>query len=137
MAQVNALDPRFRRGVLALGVLLTLLGAAGTLALSAVLFFLFQAIVEGGQGFWSSLALFHLLWLVFTLSLFASGVTLIAAAVQGRRRDLVSGPWLYLLGASLAVIGLYLLLYQPAWYAWLALVLGLVVIWAEWALEIT
>lgn len=126
-----------RRFVIALGALLTVLGVAGTLGLSAILFFLFQSIVEGGQGVWTSLALFHALWLVFALSLFATGVNLIVAGVQRRRRDLVPGPWLYLLGASLAVIGLYLLLYQPAWYAWLALLAGLVVVWAEWALEVT
>lgn len=122
--------------VISLGIVLAILGAAGTLVISTMLAFLLPAVFDGGLGFLSHQALFQVMWAVVFLSLFVTGVSLISSGSQGRRHDLVPGLTLYFLGAALLVNGLLLLSSGHLVYAILACVIGTAVVMLEWQTEV-
>jgi hypothetical protein len=75
-------------------------------------------------------------WLVFAAALLVAGVSLVGGALRGVRSNLVRGPTLYILGASLGVIGLFLFFAREPASAVLALVAGLVLIVVEYRSEL-
>lgn len=105
--------------------------------LSKILPGLYSSVVDSGYSFMKNSVVFHLLWLVFFLSLFVTGVKLIISAVNKRTTDLVPGLPLYFAGASLVIIGLFYLVFQQTAYAITAIVVGTLCIYFEGTAEIT
>ncbi len=91
---------------------------------------------ENGFSFISNTILFHVLWLIFFVSLLITGIKLFISAMKKRTKDLVSGITLYFLGASLVVIGLFYLVFQEYTYALIAIVAGALCIYIEGTTEI-
>ncbi len=124
------------RFITVLGAVMAVLGAAGTLGISAMLAFLLPALAEGSLSYFFNQALFQVMWAVFFISLFVAGVSLIVSGVKRKRHDLVPGLTLYFLGAALVVNALLLLTYGHLVYALTAAVIGCVVMYAEWSTEV-
>lgn len=95
-----------------------------------------HTISESGFSFISNTILFHLIWLIFFLSLLVTGIKLFNSALKKRNKDLVSGITLYFLGASLVVIGLFYLVFQEYPYALMAIIAGILCIYVEGTTEI-
>lgn len=130
----NVASPLVRAGAGLVGLVFCLVG--GAIALSA------------GQALWSLLtqllghgvftlrdALYVLVWVVFSLSLLAAGVALLSAAWRARRYNMVPGPTLYLAGASLMIIALFLLAAGVPIYAVIAGAVGAALMVAEYSSE--
>lgn len=68
------------------------------------------ALVEGSAGSWYTRrdVVYVAMWCVFALSVLAAGVSLAYSAVRGRGHNMVPGPTLYVAGASLFIIALFL-----------------------------
>ena len=112
------------------GVVLFAAGALGTLATGANAWHLFN------DYSLNSIALYMLIWLVFFVSLAIAGLSLLRSGFVRRKHDLVPGPTLYFLGASLVINGLYLLVVNQFAYAGIAIAAGLVFLYLEHATHI-
>ena len=97
---------------------------------------IFHTLKESGFSFMANSIIFHLVWVVFFISLFITGIKLLISAVKKRSKDLVSGTTLYFLGASLVIIGLFYLLFQEYTYALIAMLSGTLCVYLEGATEI-
>lgn len=53
--------------------------------------------------------LFLTVWLIFAFSLVIAALSLLRSAWRGRRRNIVPGPTLYVVGACLVIIALFML----------------------------
>jgi len=81
--------------------------------------------------------LYASLWLVAAFSTLVAGLSLIFSALRRRQYDLIPGPTLYFLGLSLAVIGGFLMMGGLGWQAITAVVIGLFLIYWEWAYHVS
>ena len=120
-----------------IGIICISAAVIGTYWLSRILPGLYSSIVNSSYSFMKNSLIFHLLWLVFFLSLFVTGVKLIISAVNKRTTDLVPGLPLYFAGASLVIIGLFYLVFQQTAYAITAIIIGTLCIYFEGTAEIT
>lgn len=120
-----------------IGIICISAAVIGGYWLSKILPGLYSSIVDSGYSFMKNSVVFHLLWLVFFLSLLVTGVKLIISAVNKRTTDLVPGLPLYFAGASLVIIGLFYLVFQQIAYAITAIVVGTLCIYFEGTAEIT
>lgn len=127
----------FSGATMLLGILCTSAAAIGIFWLSKILPGLYETIVQDGQTFMKNSVVFHLLWLVFFLSLLVTGIKLVISALSKRTTDLVPGLSLYFVGASLVIIGLFYLVFQQAGSAVVAIIAGSLCIYFEGAAEIT
>ena len=114
----------------AAGVLLFAIGALGSFVIGAEAWHLVK------DYSLNSIALHMLIWLVFFLSLTVAGFSLLRSGLKRRTHDLVPGPTLYFLGASLVVNGLFLLVVSQYLYAGIAIVLGSVFLYLEHATQV-
>ncbi len=120
-----------RAGIGVAGVIAAVAGFIGAFANIRLL----AGDLAGTPGFSSMLApmtAYHFAWLVFFGALVAAGISLMAAAVQGRREDIVPGPSLYLMGAALLIAGMAQLLFGRAALAGLTGLAGLLLIFLEY-----
>ena len=122
---------------LLVGILCIIAAVIGIFWLSKILPGLYTSVVQDGYAFMKNSVVFHLLWLVFFLSVLVAGIRLIISAVNKRTTDLVPGLSLYFVGASLVVIGLFYVVFQQAAYATVAIIAGILCIYFEGAAEIT
>ncbi len=120
-----------------IGIVCICISAIGIFWLSKIIPGLYEAVVNDGYSFMKNSVIFHLLWLIFFISLFITGVKLIISAINKRTTDLVPGLTLYFVGASLVVIGLFYLIFQETTYALMAIIIGILCIYFEGAAEIT
>lgn len=124
------------RYITVIGAIIAVLGAAGTLGISAMLAFLLPELADGNLGFFFNQALFQVIWAVFFISLFVAGLSLIVSGVRQKQHDLVPGLTLYFLGAALVVNALMMLTYGHVVYALTAGAIGCIVMYAEWSTEV-
>ena len=85
----------------------------------------------------SNSILFHIIWVVFFLSLLLTGIKLLISALNKRTKDLVPGMPLYFLGASLVIIGLFYLVFGQFVYAVVSIIAGALCLYVEGTTEIT
>ncbi len=130
-SSTDGLDASHHRWMSPLGIVLMLLGGAGTLLLSTVVMGRISSVLEGSQ-IYSFQVLYEGLWLLFFASLFVLGGSLLVSALRKVTHNAVPGPTLYVMGASLMVIGLMMLMYDQVFQAALAMGIGLVLMIAEW-----
>lgn len=119
-----------RAGLGVTGVIAAAAGAIGA-------FVNLRLLTANLQGFNSTALLtpmsaYYFAWLVFFGGLFAVGVSLMVASVQGRREDVVPGPSLYLMGAALLIAGMAQLLFGRPGLAGLTGLAGLVLMYVEY-----
>lgn len=122
----------------------------GAAALVGLVFFLVGGAIaiNAGQALWSLVTqlvghgvftlrdeLYVFVWVVFSLSLLAAGLSLLSAAWRARRYNMVPGPTLYIAGASLMVIALFLLAAGVPAYAMITGAVGAVLMVAEYGSE--
>ena len=120
-----------------LGIAFTVCAAVGIFWLSRIIPGLYSSVQSSTYSFMHNSLVFHLVWLIFFISLLIAGVRLIVSALKKRTKDLVPGLSLYFAGASLVIIGLFYLLFQQTSYAIAAILAGCVCIYAEGSAEIT
>lgn len=114
------------------GAVFAAVAAAGLIGVGSQFLLVITQLLDGSLGFSHNFAIFNALWIVFFISLLIAGISLIISGVRKRTHDLVPGISLYLAGASLLVIGFYLLAYDEMKYAVIAMLVGLVLVIAEW-----
>ncbi|HBS27675.1 MAG TPA: hypothetical protein DD827_11250 [Gammaproteobacteria bacterium] len=119
-----------------LGAIIAIIGAAGILRISTMLAFLLPQMAEGEFSFLSHQALFQIMWAVFAISLFITGISLIVSGAKNKKHDLVPGLTLYFLGASLMINGSLLFMYGHTLYAVVAILIGAIVTFLEWNTEV-
>lgn len=85
-----------------------------------------------GAGLFTPMTAYYFAWLVFFGGLIAVGISLVAAAMQGRREDIVPGPSLYLMGAALLVAGMAQLLFGRPGLAAATGLAGIVLMYVEY-----
>lgn len=88
--------------------------------------------VSGAGSLFTPMAVYHLVLLAFFLSLLIVGISLIAAAVNGRSEDIVPGPSLYVMGAALLIAAMCQLLFGRPGLAAASAVAGFVLMIAEY-----
>ncbi|MGV6859137.1 MAG: hypothetical protein ACWA5X_09200 [bacterium] len=128
----TGLNATHHRWLMPLGWLLALAGGAGTLLLVVVMVNRVVGVVESGVMAPPLQMLYEGLWLLFFASLFTLGISLVVSALRKVRRNAVPGPTLYVMGASLMVLGLMMAMYDQVFQAALSLGMGLVLMIAEW-----
>ncbi|MEM7281719.1 MAG: hypothetical protein AAF438_08835 [Pseudomonadota bacterium] len=99
--------------------------------MSKVLINDFSASDGGIQAYLTTFVVYHAMWWLFFASLAVVGLSLIQASFVGRRNNLVPGPTLYLLGATLIINGFFLLMFGQAGWAALAILSGVVFMYLE------
>lgn len=80
--------------------------------------------------------LFLAAWAIFSFSLVIAGLALLRAAWRGRRRNLVPGPTLYVAGACLVVMALFMLAAGALVPSALTALLGGILIVAEYRSDV-
>lgn len=100
----NSASSALRVGAGAVGAAFVVLGAVLLAGAGRALL----SVQEAASVFSDRDALFVATWCVFAASLVAAGVSLLWSAWRARARNLVPGPTLYLAGASLMVIAMFL-----------------------------
>ena len=133
---VYTAPPGRSRMVMALGLILAMVGASGTLLLTWMLGALIPGFIQGHFPFLSFQLLFQLLWLVFFVSLFITGLSLIRSGAVRKRKDLVPGLTLYFLGASLVINGMLLLTFGHLGVGAGLVTSGVLAILLEWSSEV-
>lgn len=88
--------------------------------------------VEGTRAFLTSMAVYHFAWLAFFVAALAAGISLIAASIQGRSEDIVPGPSIYVMGASLIVAAMFQLMFGRPGLAAASAVAGIALMVAEY-----
>ncbi|QMU60858.1 MAG: hypothetical protein GKR92_03775 [Gammaproteobacteria bacterium] len=119
-----------------LGIICTGIAAVGIFWLSKIIPGIYQTLAGTDFSFMSNSVVFHLLWVVFFLSLLMTGVKLLISALNKRTTDLVPGVSLYFLGASLLIIGLFYLLFGQLIYALISIIAGTFFIYVEGTTEL-
>lgn len=75
---------------------------------------------------------------IFFVSLLLTGLSLMYSGLTRKRYDVVPGLSLYVVGISLSVLGLYAIINSPfVLYGAIALIVGLALVYVEWASETT
>lgn len=118
------------------GIICTGTAAIGIFWLSKIIPGIYHTLAENGFSFMSNTVVFHLIWVVFFLSLLVTGIKLLISALNKRTKDLVPGVPLYFLGASLVVIGLFYLVFGELIYATISILAGILCIYVEGTSEI-
>lgn len=111
------------------GIILALAGLAGSITLVRVV----THLLMGEYAFLSTLVIYQTVWLVIFASLFITGLSLVISGVKRKKHDIVPGPTLYILGLALVVNGFFLLIYSQTLYAVVAIAIGAILIYLEWA----
>ncbi len=118
------------------GIICTGISAIGIFWLSKIIPGIYHTLAENGFSFMSNSILFHIIWVVFFLSLLLTGIKLLISALNKRTKDLVPGMPLYFLGASLVIIGLFYLVFGQFVYAVISIIVGTLCIYIEGTTEI-
>ena len=118
------------------GIICTGISAIGIFWLSKIIPGIYHTLAENGFSFMSNSILFHIIWVVFFLSLLLTGIKLLISALNKRTKDLVPGMPLYFLGASLVIIGLFYLVFGQFVYAVISIIAGTLCIYIEGTTEI-
>ncbi|NNF52218.1 MAG: hypothetical protein HKN59_07240 [Gammaproteobacteria bacterium] len=92
----------------------------------------FATTVDGTRAFLTPMAAYHLAWLVFFAGLLVVGVSLIYATINGRSEDIVPGPSIYVMGASLIVAAMLQLMFGRPGLAAACAVAGIALMIAEY-----
>lgn len=129
-------SPLFSGMTFITGIICTGTAAIGIFWLTKIIPGIYQTLSQNGLSFMSNTVLFHLLWVVFFLSLLITGVKLLISAINKRTKDLVPGMPLYFLGASLVVIGLFYLVFGEYTYALISMIAGALCIYVEGTTEV-
>ncbi len=122
----------FITGIICIGI-----SAIGIFWLSKIIPGIYHTLAENGFSFMSNSILFHIIWVVFFLSLLLTGIKLLISALNKRTKDLVPGMPLYFLGASLVIIGLFYLVFGQFVYAVVSIIAGALCLYVEGTTEIT
>ncbi len=133
---IEPATPIFSRLLVLLGIMAATAGAAGTLLLGYMLGAALPAWLDGRLAFLTFQLLFQLLWLVFFISMFVLGLSLIRSGRDRRRKDIVPGLTLYFLGAALAAIGIMLFTFGNVAAGLGLFVVGALAIYVEWSTEV-
>lgn len=76
--------------------------------------------------------LFRILWGIVAAAFVATGVSLLSAAIWQRRTNMVPGPTLYVMGAALVIIGMFLCS-DGGWFSGAIIAMaGLATMWLEY-----
>ncbi len=118
------------------GIICTGTAAIGVFWLSRIIPGIYFTLKQNGFSFMSNTIIFHLLWVIFFVSLLITGIKLLISALNKRTKDLVPGMTLYFLGASLVIIGLFYLVFEQYAYALISIMAGALCIYIEGATEI-
>ena len=120
-----------------IGALVIALGAWGIMP-TWKLFSIIQSELDTSNSPYNyATMIYSILWLVVAFCTLVAGVSLIISALRRRQYDLIPGPTLYFLGLSLAVIGGFLMMGGLGWQAVTAVVVGLFLIYWEWAYHVS
>ena len=119
-----------------IGIICTSAAAIGLFWLSKIIPGIYHTLMQNGLSFMSNAILFHLLWVIFFISLLVTGIKLLISALKKRKKNLVPGITLYFLGASLVIIGLFYLVFEQYTYAIVSVIAGTLCIYVEGTTEI-
>lgn len=120
-----------RAGIGVAGVIAVVAGIIGAFANLRLLAGSVAAVPDFG-GLLAPMTAYYFAWLTFFGGLVAAGISLMVAAVQGRREDIVPGPSLYLMGAALLIAGMAQLLFGRSALAGLTGLAGLLLMYLEY-----
>ncbi len=129
-------NPIFSVLTFIIGVICIAAAAIGIFWLSKIIPGIYHTLNQNGFSFMSNSILFHLIWLVFFISLLITGIKLLISGLKKRKKDLVSGITLYFLGASLVIIGLFYFVFEQYIYMAISMIIGALCIFLEGATEI-
>lgn len=113
------------------GILALAGGLLGLVIVTRLLAADFAPIDGGVKAYLTTFVIYHALWWCFFVSLSIVGLSLLHAAFRGRTSNLVPGPTLYVLGATLIVNGFFLLMFGAAGWAGLAVFAGAIFMYLE------
>jgi tryptophan-rich sensory protein len=133
---VEPATPTFGRLLILLGIMSAIAGAVGTLLLGYMLGSALPAWFDGRLAFLTFQLLFQLLWLIFFISMFVLGLSLIRSGMDRRRKDIVPGLTLYFLGAALAAIGIMLFTFGNLAAGVGLFIAGALAVYVEWSTEV-
>ena len=129
-------EPQAGRGLstsaIIVGGIFAAIAAAGLIGMGSLFLVVVSQLLDGSRVYSHNFAIYNALWTVFFISLLIAGISLIISGKRRKTHDLVPGISLYLAGASLIVIGFYLFIYDDLLYALIAMVIGLILVVAEW-----
>lgn len=91
-----------------------------------------SATVDGARAFFTPMAAYHLVWLVFFAGLLAVGVSLITASIKGRSEDIVPGPSIYVMGAALLIAAMFQFVFGRPGLAAVCALAGIALLFAEY-----
>ncbi|MFK8067563.1 MAG: hypothetical protein AB8D52_04890 [Gammaproteobacteria bacterium] len=77
------------------------------------------------------------LWLLVAVCTVIAGLSLMMSAIRRKQFDLIPGPTLYFLGLALSVIAGFILMSGLSWQAMAILIIGLFLIYWEWAYHVS
>lgn len=120
------------RFVIIIGALFAALAAAGLIGMGSHFLIVISHVLDGSIAYSRNFVIYNALWIILFISLLIAGISLIISGARRKLRDLVPGISLYLAGASLIVIGFYLLIYDELIYAVVAMAVGLTLMIVEW-----
>ncbi len=123
--------------VFIIGALVIALGAWGIMPTWKMFNIIQSEIDTSNSPYNYATMIYSALWLVAAFCTLVAGVSLIISALRRRQYDLIPGPTLYFLGLSLAVIGGFLMMGGLGWQAITAVVVGLFLIYWEWAYHVS
>ncbi len=123
--------------VFIIGTLVIALGAWGIMPTWKMFNIIQSEIDTSNSPYNYATMIYSVLWLVAAFCTLVAGVSLILSALRRRQYDLIPGPTLYFLGLSLAVIGGFLMMGGLGWQAITAVVVGLFLIYWEWAYHVS
>lgn len=114
------------------GVIIAGVGVALSFVVGILLYDQYQAASTGSLSVGTHQFLYEGLWFVFFLSLAVLGISLLFSGFNRRRHNVVPGPTLYLMGASLLAIALMMIMYGQTLHAVVAAVVGVILMVVEW-----
>ncbi|MEO0574223.1 MAG: hypothetical protein AAF004_02085 [Pseudomonadota bacterium] len=124
---VSLANPGRRFLIATTGVVLSMAGGYGLYVLTSLI----QYVMKHGAGDANAWTDYGLVGASLALALIA-GLSLLWSALKGRRRDVIPGPTLYLLGLCLAVLGAQAALIAGTTLGWLGVIAGIAIIVIEY-----
>lgn len=119
-----------------LGLLIAAAGLGFSYVVGVLLFDQYQSLSSGNYPISTQQLLYEGLWLVFFVSLTILGLSLLMSGLKNKKHDVVPGPTLYFMGASLMAIALMMAMYGQVLHAVVAAVVGLVLMVLEWYYDV-
>lgn len=117
------------------GIITAVIAAAGLIGSGAILMTTITHLLDNSPLYAAKHLVVAVMWVVFFIALLVAGIQLVKSGLSRRLYNLVPGISLYFAGLALMVNGFYFFIHQQFLFAAVAIILGLVLVVAEWGTE--